>query len=246
MSSFRDIGTQTFWRIFLFGLFVYVVFSAQLALGILLISVVLSLGLSPLVNFFEKHKINRLFSTVSIFLIGGSVLAGLLYLIIPIVVTETVGFLGDFNYALFSLFGVGLPTSFIKDISTNLSQLVTFLGTNNFSVGGAVSQIVSKIIFLLSTLAVSFYLTVEKRGTEHLLRVILPRAYEGPALKVYERFRRKVSRWLGTQLVERPHVRRQRHQVLLVIGLLIVAVAFLLVCQILLGMYQLHLVGMVT
>ncbi|MEK7479312.1 MAG: AI-2E family transporter, partial [Patescibacteria group bacterium] len=40
-----------------------------------------------------------------------------------------------------------------------------------------------------------------KRGTEHLLRVLLPDFYEEPALRVFERFKKKIRRWLGAQLV---------------------------------------------
>ncbi|MAF80066.1 hypothetical protein CL629_03250 [bacterium] len=194
------ISWRTLWRIFLFGLVIFALFVAHDALGVLFISVVLSLGIDPLVSFLEKRRVHRLLGTLLVFLVGAIAVGGVLYLAIPVIVTETVGFLGEFNETLEKIFGISLPSTVIRDLSTNLSRVLAFLGASNISVGFAVSRVVSQIVLVLATLVVSFYLSVEKHGTERLLRLILPKSYEEPVLRVFTRFKTKVGRWLGAQL----------------------------------------------
>ncbi|MDO8752062.1 MAG: AI-2E family transporter [Candidatus Wolfebacteria bacterium] len=194
------LSWATLWRIFLFGLIVSILFAARDALGILFVSIVLSLGVHPLVSFLERHRIPRLVSTIFIFLVGAFIFGGILYLAVPVLVAEVVGFLGEFNETLQTILGISLPSTVIKGLSLNLSEVLTFLGTSNISIGVALSEIVSRVVLILATLVVSFYLSVEKHGTERLLKVILPTAYEEPVLQVFHKFKVKMSRWLGAQL----------------------------------------------
>lgn len=194
------LSWATLWRIFLFGLVIAILFAARDALGVLFVSVVLSLGVDPLISFLERHRIPRLLSTIFIFLVGAFVIGGILYLAVPVLVAEVVGFLGEFNETLQTIFGVSLPSTIIKGLSLNLSEVLTFFGASHISIGGALSGIVSRAVLILATLIVSFYLSVEKHGTERLLKVILPTAYEEPVLRIFQKFKVKVSRWLGAQL----------------------------------------------
>lgn len=194
------LSWATLWRIFLFGLIVSILFAARDALGILFVSIVLSLGVDPLVSFLERHRVPRLVSTIFIFLVGAFIIGGILYLAVPVLVAEVVGFLGEFNETLQTILGVSLPSTVIKGLSLNLSEVLTFLGTSRISIGVALSEIVSRAVLILATLVVSFYLSVEKHGTERLLKVILPTAYEEPVLQIFHKFKVKVSRWLGAQL----------------------------------------------
>lgn len=194
------LSWATLWRVFLFGLVVAILFSARDALGVLFVSVVLSLGVDPLISFLQGHRVPRLLSTIFIFLVGAFVIGGILYLAVPVLVTEVVGFLGEFNETLQTIFGISLPPTIIKGLSLNLSEILTFLGASHISIGGALSEVVSRVVLVLATLVVSFYLSVEKHGTERLLKVILPTAYEEPILRIFQKFKVKVSRWLGAQL----------------------------------------------
>ena len=197
-----QVGWRTFWRALFVIFFVYIIFQARKALGVLSVAVVLSMGIDPAVSFLEQRlRFNRMFATILIFLFGTGLLAGILFFTLPVVIGETVGFLGDFNEALSSLFGVALPSAFVRDLSVNLSSFVTFLGESHISLQVAVSRVVTPILFILGTFIVSFYLCVERRGVEHLLRVVLPDFYEEPALRVFDRFKKKIRRWLGAQLV---------------------------------------------
>ncbi len=197
-----QIGWRTFWRALFVIFFVYLLYQARKAVGVLCVAIVLSMGIDPAVSFLQTRlRFNRVLATVLIFLFGSGVLAGILFFTLPVVIGETVGFLGDFNQALSTLFGVALPPALVRDLSINLSSLVTFLGESRISLGAAVSRVLTPFIFILGTFVVSFYLCLERRGAEHLLRVMLPDFYEEAALRVFEKFKTKIRRWLGAQLV---------------------------------------------
>lgn len=202
MESFYnlEISWRTLWRVFVFGIFVYVLFMSREALGVLFVGIVISLGIDPLVGFFETRKINRLLGTVFVFLGGSVVLAGILYLTLPVLIRETIGFLGDFNAVIFSFLGISLPTSFVQGANETLSKIIGFLDTSDIPVATAISKIFREVVLTLSVVIISFYLSIERHGNERLLRIIVPDIYERPVLRVFSRFKIKIRRWLGAQL----------------------------------------------
>lgn len=195
-----DVSWHSLWRVFIFFAIVLVFYFAREALGVLLVSIVISLGLDPIVGWLEERKINRLLGTLIVFFLGVLVLSAAVYLVVPIVMGELSGFLAHFNKVISSVFGFGLPKEFIKNVGLSLDRALGFLTATNISVTGAISTVVTKLILFLATILISFYLSVEKDGTERLLKVLLPDAYEKPVLTVFSRFKNKIRRWFAAQL----------------------------------------------
>lgn len=195
-----EIGRQTIWRVFIFAGLVFLFYFARQALGVLAIAIVISLGLEPFVSFIEKRGIPRLLGVLIVFFLGLLIFSAVIYFIVPIVVLEVGGFLEHFNRSFSNIFGIGLPKALIKDFSLSLSKVLAFLTASNISVTGAIGAVFSKTVLVFSTIIISFYLTVEKNGTERLLRVILPDIYERSVLRVFENFKIKIRRWFVTQL----------------------------------------------
>lgn len=195
-----DISWQSLWRIAVFVVIALLVFFARQAVGVFLISVVVSLGLDKIVTFLESKKIHRLLGTLFIFLLGLILVAVTVYAVVPVLVREMGGFLGHFNKALATFLGFGLPETLIQDVNLTLDNALNFLSAANVSVTGAIGAVFGKIILVFSTVIISFYLTVDKGGTERLLRVILPHAYERRVLVVFHRFEEKIHSWFIAQL----------------------------------------------
>ncbi|MCP6720170.1 MAG: AI-2E family transporter [Patescibacteria group bacterium] len=195
-----EIGWKTFWQILVFLAFLLILYLARQVMGVLLISIVVSLGLDPIISFLEKKKINRLLGTIAVFLVGLLLLSTAVYFIIPIFILEVGGFLGDFNRVVSEVFGFGLPQSLIQDFSLSLDKALGILTAASVSIGGAISAVFTRIILVLATVVISFYLSVQKGGTEKLLRVILPDVYEKPVLTIFNRFKKKIRHWFAAQL----------------------------------------------
>lgn len=195
-----DINWMTLWRILIFALIAMFLYFAREVVGVLLISIVISLGLDPFVSALERFKFPRLLGTFVIFLVGLLVFAMLVYFIAPIVLTETISFLETFNKTLSTIFGISLPQAAIKNLSLGIDKAFGVLTAANISIPGAIGSLVANVILIFATIMSSFYLTVEKDGTERLLRVIVPDAYERPILTVFSRFKVKIRRWFAAQL----------------------------------------------
>ncbi len=195
-----EIGRQTIWRVFIFVGLVLLLYFARQALGVLAVAIVISLGLEPLVNFLENRRIPRLLSVIIIFFLGLLILSAIIYFLVPIIINEMGGFLEHFSRSFSSIFGVGLPKTLIQSFSLSLNKVLGFLTASNISVTGAIGAIFNKAVLVFSTIIITFYLTVERDGTERLLRVILPDMYERSVLRVFENFKLKIRRWFVAQL----------------------------------------------
>lgn len=195
-----DISWQTIWRIFIFAAGIFVIYHAYGALSVFLVAVVVSLGLDPLISFLEEKRVNRLLGTILVFLSALLVLSIVGYIVIPVVVREAAGFVSDFNKVVASIFGFGLSQAIIQNIGFGLDKAFGFLNAANISITGALSSVVSRVVAVLAAIIITFYLTIEKEGTENLFRVILPDAYEKPFLHIFNRFKLKIRRWFAAQL----------------------------------------------
>ncbi len=205
MNSFPqhfEIGWATLWRIFLFAAGVAVLYFARGAFAALLAGVIFSLGLDPLVSFVaERLRIGRIMGTLVIFLFALIILITILYFIVPIVAHEVNGFFTHFNESVVTLFNINIPIPSIATIGTNAGALINqFLGTNG-SVPIAITRVFSNLLLILAAIIITLYLTIEKNGADKMLRLILPQSYERQVLAVFDRFKLKMRRWLGTQLI---------------------------------------------
>lgn len=195
-----EVSWNVLFRIAVFLALVVFMIAAKEALGVFLVSIILSLGLDPLITFFEEKKLGRLLGTIVVFLGAILVVSGVLYLAVPIIASELLGFLNDFNKTVFLIFGIRLPTSVIEGVSVNLAKILSFLSANQIPVKVALSAIFQKVIYILAAFMAAFYLSLDKFGTERLLRVLLPDQYERPVLTIFARFKVKIKKWFGAQL----------------------------------------------
>ncbi|MFH0806704.1 MAG: AI-2E family transporter [Candidatus Brennerbacteria bacterium] len=195
-----EVTWPSLWRIAIFAGIVLLLILAREVIGMFIIAIVIALGLDPFVSFLERHKVPRLLGTSLVFVIGILVLGAVVYLVLPIIISELGSFIAHFNDSLRGLFNVGLPQSVIANVSGSLEQALAFLSSSDFSVTGAIGSAFERLLFVIATIVISFYLTVEEKGTERFLKVILPDAYERAFLSVFTRFKEKIRNWFSAQL----------------------------------------------
>ncbi|KKU93796.1 MAG: hypothetical protein UY26_C0004G0009 [Candidatus Jorgensenbacteria bacterium GW2011_GWA1_48_13] len=195
-----ELSWRTFWQVLIFLLIIVVLYLARSAFGVLFVGIVIALGIDPIVGFLEKHRIGRLLGTIVVFLLGLFILVTAAYFIIPVLALEAGKFLEDLNQVISSVIGFGLPQEIIKSFTLSLDKALSIITATQASITGAISSVFSKIIAVVATFVIAFYLSVDKKGTERLLQVMMPDVYERPVLAVFERFKTKIRRWLGAQL----------------------------------------------
>lgn len=200
MTEKFEIGWQTIFRVVFFLLLIYFVYAAREALGVLLVAMVVALGIDPLVSWLGKKGVSRLLGTIIVFLIAILILSAAIYFIVPVLIIEATGFLIHLNRSFSSIIGLGLPRTLIQGLSSSLDQVLSIFTGSNFSLTGAISTVVSRLVLIVSTVLVSFYLSVEENGVERLLKVIIPDIYEKGILTIFSRFKIRIRRWFSTQL----------------------------------------------
>lgn len=195
-----NISWPTLWRLFFFALIVVIVYLAREAIGVLLVSIVISLGLEPLVDFLEKRKIPRILGTIVVFLLFFLFLSIVLYFVFPIIAGEIGHFFDQLNRILSTIFGFSFSEATLEVFKGGLNRALEFIQTSNISIGGAFSTAFNNFVLVIATILVTFYMMMEKDGIERFLRAILPNVYERTILSFLAGFKVKIRRWILAQL----------------------------------------------
>jgi len=199
----NEISWTTLWRIFLMLLFVLALFWARQALIILFLAIVISSSIDGLVSWLQRKKIPRIFGTLLIFLVALTILALLLYTLIPIAIFELQSLLGNLKKIEIPIFGALDISQFvgIDKYLGNLGNLADVLFSGGASFLNIVAAVFGNLALIIVTLILSFYLTVNRAGVEKFLRIILPIIYEDYIVGIYLRARKKMGRWLQGQIL---------------------------------------------
>ena len=196
-----EISWHTLWKLLIFALLIVGLYLARDVIGILFVAIVISLAIDPMVTFLEKKKINRLMGTVIVFATGVLIVGLVAYLFIPVLIIESSNFLKHIHEITYKIFGIGLPDNLVDTLTFGRDKLFGALSNINTSIAGTIASLVKTGIFIVATVLISFYLSVEKQGTKRLLRVLIPDEYEKPILKIFSRFEVKIRRWFIAQFL---------------------------------------------
>ncbi len=210
-----SISTGTMLRAVLVGLGVFMFWFLRDLAMIVLTSIVIASFVESAVPYFGKVKIGRVFGVIILYSISILILAGAFYLFAPLLITEVYNFSSfvstyipgiDFlNYFRNEAF------SGAKDIVSNLSNnfsLTTLLSVSKVFVenlsGGffqTLSVAFGGIFNVVLIIVISFYLSIQEKGMENFIRIILPAQYEYYAVDLWERSRRKIALWVKGQML---------------------------------------------
>lgn len=201
MNHDLEISWATLWRVFaMVALAVFVYLTFDILTGLFL-AIVISAAIDAPVTWLEKRGLPRIIGTLGIFLIGITIIAAIVYAIVPLAISEFTSFLvniKDFSNPVVDYFKA---SNVFDNLSSNLNQLADTLISGNVSLLQLASHFLGGIFLAISVLVLSFYLTVGRDGVEKFLSAILPSAYEEYILDLYGRTRHKIGRWLKGQIV---------------------------------------------
>lgn len=197
-----DISWMSLWKVFAFALIASIFYiSREIFLGLFL-AIAVSSGLEFLVTFFEKRGVPRTLSVILIFLIIVLAFIVLAYWVLPLIIIDINTILSTINKAAAN-YWLGPLVNFQpgKSLSVFLSRLSTQLFSGDVSTFSSISDFFGGIGLVLTVLVSSFYLSLSRDGVERFIRAVFPLRYEGPALTVYHRSRRKMAHWFRSQIL---------------------------------------------
>lgn len=249
----HTISWKSITRIIVAGLLLVAAYYLRDMLLVLAAAIVLSSFIETFVEKCAKFRINRTFSVVIFFALSFFILAAIFYLFVPVFVSELSSLgptLAEYlpsseaiksletatsnAHGLFSSFFSG---SALSDLENSIKLLVSnssggFFQALYFTFGGLTNLIMVVII--------SFLLSVQPKGVQEFLRLVMPLSKEEYAISLWSRAERKIGLWFQGQLLLGLIV-----GVLCFLGLSIFGVKYALVLALLTAVLELIPFGMV-
>lgn len=203
-----DVSYKTFVKFFLVLGGVALIYFISDILAALLFAVVTASAIEPWILAFKKRGMPRIASVILIYLTAFFVLAFLLYLVIPVVISEIDAFqagIFSFQEKIFS----GLQNYRDSSFGFFLKNLQGFvingppIDFSQFAGGvvGVLSAVFGGLMSVTVLIVVSFYLAAQENSVENFLRLMAPLEYEEYVIDLWKRSQEKMGKWLRGQML---------------------------------------------
>jgi predicted PurR-regulated permease PerM len=211
-----SITTGTMIRAFLIVLGIFLLWVLRDLALVVLTSIVIASFIDSSVPHFQKIGIkNRIFGIIIFYVIAITILAGMFYLFAPLLITEIYNFSTFLSTYIpnssFLNFFQNDAFSGAKDLVGTLSghfSLTTLLSVSKafvLNLSGGFVQIISvafgSIFNFVLIILVSFYLSVQEKGIENFLHIIVPIQYDDYIVDLWTRSSRKIGLWVKGQML---------------------------------------------
>jgi len=210
-----SISTGTMVRAVLVGLVLFLLWFLRDLVLVVLTAIVIASFMESAVPHFQKVGIGRVLGIVIMYATSILVLAGIFYLFAPLLITEIYNFstfistyipnISFLNYFQNEAF------SGAKDVVAALSgnfSLVSLLSVSkafilNLSGGffNVLSLAFGSIFNFVLIILLSFYLSIQEKGIENFLHIIIPIKYDDYAVDLWMRSSRKIGLWVKGQML---------------------------------------------
>lgn len=204
-----NITTGTIFRaLLLVLLFIFLYFIRDVVI-ITLLSIVIASGVEPAAVRLQKWRIPRVLAVIIIYLCAFLTLGFLFYLVIPPVFSELSDLSVNIPAYLERPFQIKVIHEFLPELPASISQIIlgfadSAKGFIEKITGGffhATSMLFGGALSFVFTIVLSFYLSVQEKGIENFLRIIIPIKYEEYAIDLWERSRNKIGAWVKGQVL---------------------------------------------
>ncbi len=203
-----NISTSTILKIILIFILFYFFYLVSDILVALFIALIFASAVDPWVDWLEKKKIPRGVSILLIYLILFTVIASVIYLIIPPIVQETAELgnnLPRYLEKTVSTFSALKQYTVQHGISDNIREALGSVSSNLQTAASGVFSTVTGVFggifsfFLI--LVLTFYMVVEENAMRKLIWSIVPARHQPYIMQLISRMQRKIGMWLRGQLI---------------------------------------------
>lgn len=198
-----DVSWQTIGKIFLAGCIFYGLFLVRDLVVWFFFALIISLLLDPGIAFLQRFKIPKIVAVAMVYLSIFGVLGFCIYLLAPAFLTEI------------NQFGKNIPDYFekinpiLKDFGVDMSNnfqdwtagLVNNLQDSSRSIIRAISVLFNGLTSTILIFVLAFYISLEDKGLERFITLVLPKKYEGSVMTIFERAQYQVAGWFGARIL---------------------------------------------
>jgi predicted PurR-regulated permease PerM len=198
-----DISWKTIVKILIAGFIFYILYLARDIALWFFFALIISVLLEPAINFLRWLRAPKIIAIILVYLSIFGFLGLLIYISAPIFIFELKQFsqyipeyFGKINPVLNQL-GINVAQSF----DSLTSVFISGLEQGSKGIMSAVSSFFGGIASAFFILALAFFLSIEEKGVERFLVLIIPQRYEERIITLFERAQKKVSGWFGARIL---------------------------------------------
>ena len=202
-----DISIGAILKIAVVAIVLALLYLALEVLIILFLAVIIASAVSLLAGALERYRIPRLFGVLLIYLGAIGVFGSVLYFIIPPIVEEIKQLavvLPDYYETITrQIFKTttGISPDYAKDAQNMLLNLGDKIKEFTSGIFNIASAVFGSAVSFVAISVISFYLSIQKKGVEDFLRLIIPQDQEEYVIDVWTRVEKKLGRWLQGQII---------------------------------------------
>ena len=202
-----DISFASLMKITAVVLGLALMYSVKEILALVFLAIIIASTVDRWANFFERYHIPRMGGVALVYVCFVAFLIVVLYFIVPPIIAEVkqlVLFLPDYyDVAAKQIFRTtrGISPDYarsMQEFATGLEARITGVTSGALS---AAMDVFGGVVAFGMVIVISFYLAMQRRGVEHFLRLVTPKAQEEYVLDVWRRVEIKLGKWLEGQLL---------------------------------------------
>ena len=205
--QFLDISVGTVLKIAAVIIALTLLYLTREILVILFLAVIIASAVSLLAGALERYRVPRLIGVLATYLVGVVFFSLVLYLIIPPIVDEikqlAVVLPDYYEIAARQIFKTtsGISPDYAKNaqsILLNFGEKIKEFSSGVFNIASA---LFGSAVSFVAIIVISFYLSIQKKGVEDFLRLIIPQDQEEYVINVWMRVEKKLGKWLQGQII---------------------------------------------
>ncbi|HUW71670.1 MAG TPA: AI-2E family transporter [Candidatus Humimicrobiaceae bacterium] len=198
-----DISWGTLLKIGVASLGFYMVYLVKDILIWLIFALIISVLLTPAIDFLQKRRVPRTAATIFVFIFVFGALGILIYLIAPVFITQIQGFAEHIPqyFEKFSplLKELGLEASDSFDVFTQSFRAGLVQASE--SIISAIVSIFGGIFTTITIFILAIFISLEEKGMERAIRTLFPKKQEEEVLNIWKSCQLKVSGWFGARIL---------------------------------------------
>ncbi len=195
-----DVSWSALWKILIFIIAVAVLYSGRQILLGLFLAIIIASGIESIVDYLEaRAKLPRSVSVILLFLAGFILFIVIAYTVIPFLLVEL-----HTIFAGSDLTGFGSWAPLLNG-TQSASSTVGAISRSLFSMQSSPFALFSSFVgsfgLAIAVIVSSFYLSLDRDGVEHFIKMIIPPDYEETTLRIYRRSKELIGSWFRMQLL---------------------------------------------
>src|SRR3989344_2308786 len=203
MEQTLDISWKTILKVLITGFSLYILFLIRDIAIWFFFALIISLLVEPAINFFRRLFLPKILAVVLVYVSIFGIFGLMIYFTAPIFIFEIDHLSKNFpdyfeklNPMLKNL-GVNIAANF-EDF---MADIILKLQESSSSIIKAISVFFGGIASTIIIFVFAFYISLEDRGPEKVLSLLIPKKYETLVLDLFEKAQLKVAGWFGARIL---------------------------------------------